>query len=323
VNMTSSPARRRQSVIATALTLFALLGSSVAQTSYQSEIQAWRQGREAELKADDGWLTVAGLFWLKEGANTFGTDAKLDIVLPPDSAPSKVGSFDLQNGVVALHVADGVVVSANDQPVRELTVKTDADDQKPDSIKVGMLKLTIIKRGERFALRVRDKNSRARREFTGLRWFPARASYRVTAAFTAFDHPKEITIINVLGDAVKMTSPGLLSFRLNGRDYQLQPVLDEEKLFIIFRDLTAGKTTYPAGRFLYADMPADGKVVLDFNEATNPPCAFTRYATCPLPPKQNYLPIAIAAGEQTYHLKPVRNSSSLLGPRASPPAASR
>ena len=299
---------RWQRLLITAFMLFALVASSSGQTSYQAEIQTWRQERESKLKADDGWLTVAGLFWLKKGTNTFGTDAKLDIVLPPNSAPAKVGSFDLQGGVVTLHVADSVAVSANDQPVRELTVKSDADDQTPDSIKVGALRLSIIKRGERFGLRVRDKNSRMRREFTGLRWFPARVSYRVTASFVPFDHPKEITIINVLGDVVKMTSPGLLSFKLNGKGFQLQPVMDEEKLFIIFRDLTAGKTTYPAGRFLYADMPADGKVVLDFNEAINPPCAFTVYATCPLPPKQNHLPIAIAAGEQTYHVKPVRKA---------------
>src|SRR6266496_846665 len=300
VNMTSLVARRQQCQLLTALMLFALLTSSLGQTSYEAEIQAWRQQREAKLKADDGWLTVAGLFWLKEGTNTLGTDAKLDIVLPANSAPGKVGSFDLQNGAVTLHVADGVAVSANDQPVRELLVKSDADNQTPDSINVGELKLSIIKRGERFGLRVRDKNSRARREFTGLRCFPARDSYRVPATFMPFDHPKEITIINVLGDVVKMTSPGLLSFRLNGKDFRLQPVLDEEKLFIIFRDLTAGKTTYPAGRFLYANMPEKGKVVLDFNEAINPPCAFTQYATCPLPPKQNYLPIAIAAGELRY-----------------------
>jgi uncharacterized protein (DUF1684 family) len=131
-----------------------------------------------------------------------------------------------------------------------------------------------------------------------------RESYRVEATFTPFEKPKEITIINVLGDEVKMRNPGILSFTLNGQDFQLKPVVEEEgKLFIIFRDLTAGRSTYPAGRFLDADAPKDGKVILDFNEATNPPCAFTAYATCPLPPKQNYLPIAIEAGEQTYHLK--------------------
>jgi uncharacterized protein len=277
---------------------------SAAQTPYEGEIQKWRQDYEAKLKGDDGWLAVAGLFWLKEGINTLGTDAKLNIVLPPNSTPGKVGSLELRSGVVTLRVADGVTVTANDQPVRVLELKSGADNQTPDSIRVGALKLTIIKRGERFGLRVRDRNSLGRREFTGLHWFPVRESYRVEATFTPFEKSTEITIINVLGDEVKMRNPGILSFKLNGQDFQLKPVVEEEgKLFIIFRDLTAGKSTYPAGRFLDADAPKDGKVILDFNEATNPPCAFTAYATCPLPPKQNYLPIAIEAGEQTYHVK--------------------
>jgi len=302
-NMTSFIQRQLPRLSLIALLLFAP-ALSVAQTPYQGEIQRWRQDYESKLKAEDGWLAVAGLYWLKEGINTFGTDASLDIVLPPDSTPGKVGSLELRNGVVTLRVADGVTVTANDQPVRVLELKSDADNQTPDSIKVGELKLTIIKRGERFGLRVRDKNSLARREFTGLHWFPVRESYRVEATFIPFEKPKEITIINVLGDEVKMRNPGILSFKLNGQDFQLKPVIEEEgKLFIIFRDLTAGKTTYPAGRFLDAEMPKDGKVILDFNEATNPPCAFTAYATCPLPPKQNYLPIAIEAGEQTYHVK--------------------
>jgi uncharacterized protein (DUF1684 family) len=300
--MTSFIPRQLPPLLFMALFLFAPMAIATGQTTYEAEIQKWRQDYEAKLKAEDGWLAVAGLFWLKEGINTFGTDANLDIVLPPNSTPGKVGSLELRNGAVILSVADGVNVTANDHPVKILALKSDADNQTPDSIKVGDLKLTIIKRGARFGLRVRDQNSRARREFSGLHWYPARESYRVTATFTAFDQPKEITIMNVLGDEVKMRNPGILSFNLNGQDFQLKPVVEEEgKLFIIFRDLTAGKSTYPAGRFLDADAPKDGKVILDFNEATNPPCAFTAYATCPLPPKQNYLPIAIEAGEQTYH----------------------
>jgi uncharacterized protein (DUF1684 family) len=297
-----------------ALIYLAVTVGAFGQTSYETEIQQWRQQREASLKAEDGWLSVSGLFWLKEGTNTLGSDANRDIVLPENSAPGKVGSLELRNGVVTLNVLDGVAASVNDHPARVQVLKSDADNQTPDSIKVGDLKLTIIKRGERIGLRVRDKNSRARREFTGLRWFPVRDSYRVEATFTPFEKPKEITITNVLGDEVKMSNPGILSFKLNGRELQLKPVVEEEgKLFIIFRDLTAGKTTYPAGRFLDADMPKDGKVILDFNEATNPPCAFTSYATCPLPPRQNYLPVAIEAGEQSYHLKPPTKSK---GPRA-------
>jgi len=211
--------------------------------------------------------------------------------------------LELAGGVVTLKVEDGILVRVNDKPVREFEMRFD-DEKQPDRFTVGSLKLSVIKRGARYGLRVRDKNSRARREFTGLHWFPARRSYRVTASFIPYDKPKEIIIMNVLGDELKLKSPGLLSFRLQGKTYQLRPVIeDDEKLFIIFRDLTAGKTTYGAGRYLYADLPKDGKVVLDFNRAENPPCAFTSYATCPLPPRQNFLPIAIDAGEMAYHLE--------------------
>ena len=177
-------------------------------------------------------------------------------------------------------------------------------EKPPDQFKVGSLKLGVIKRGNRYGLRVRDKNSPARLHFKGLKWFPARANYRVIATFTPYDEPKEIIIMNVLGDELKLKTPGLLTFTLNGQKFELRPVVeDEKKLFIIFRDLTAGKTTYPAGRFLYADLPKDGKVVLDFNRAENPPCAFTEFATCPLPPRQNFMKIAINAGEIEVPLK--------------------
>ena len=275
----------------------------LAQTSFEIENRKWRQEREAKLKAEDGWLTVAGLFWLKEGTNSVGAGSKQNIVLPRNSAPANVGTLELANGVVTLKVADGVNVHVNNKPVREFEMQF-VGEKQPESFTVGSLKLSVIKRGDRYGLRVRDKNSEARREFKGLRWFPARESYRVTASFIPDNEPKEMMIMNVLGDELKMKTPGTLSFELHGKTYQLRPVIeDDEKLFILFRDSTAGKTTYGAGRFLYADLPKDGKVVLDFNRAENPPCAFTLYATCPLPPRQNFLPIAIEAGEMDFHLK--------------------
>jgi uncharacterized protein (DUF1684 family) len=200
-------------------------------------------------------------------------------------------------------VASGVIVKVNGQPATEADLKIDSNNVKPDVLTVGELKLTVIKRSNRIGLRVRHLNSRARREFKGLHWFPIRKSLRVVATFTPFEKPREMTIVNVLGDELKMTNPGLLTFTLNGRTYQLKPVVENDhELFIIFRDRTAGKSTYPAGRFLYTDLPKEGKVILDFNKAENPPCAFTKFATCPLPPRQNFLPIKIEAGELTYHL---------------------
>jgi len=272
-----------------------------SQTSFQTETEKWRVDHEAEISAEDGWLSVAGLFWLKEGSTRIGTDPKqTDITLPANSAPAKVGTLELSSGVVTLEVEDGVTVTLNDKPVHNYVMTFDSA-KPPDQFKVGSLTLGVIKRGNRYGFRVRNKNSPERINFKGLKWFPAQKNYRVVATFTPYEQPKEIIIMNVLGDELKMKTPGLLSFKLKGRKFELRPLVeDERKLFIIFRDSTAGRTTYPAGRFLYADLPKNGKVVLDFNRAENPPCAFTEFATCPLPPRQNFMNVAINAGEKKY-----------------------
>ena len=282
-----------------------LLLLAFPQASFEAEQRAWRERRDSQLRAANSWLAVTGLYWLKEGSNSFGSGKSMNIVLPAGSAPENIGTLELAKGVVKLRVAEGVKVSdLGGAPVRTYEMRFDGDSQ-PAPFLLGSLNLSVIKRGERYGLRVRDKNSRALREFKGLEWFPARESYRVTATFTPYDQPKEIMIANVLGDQLKMKSPGLLTFTLNGSTHQLRPVQEpgDDQLFIIFRDQTAGKTTYGAGRFLYADLPQDGKVVLDFNRAENPPCAFTAFATCPLPPRANFLRIAIPAGERAFHLK--------------------
>jgi uncharacterized protein (DUF1684 family) len=145
-----------------------------------------------------------------------------------------------------------------------------------------------------------DKDSEARRRFAGTHWFPVAEQYRVTAKFVPYTPPKKIAVPNILGDVEQDTSPGYVEFTLKGQQLRLDPVTEEDHLFIIFKDQTAGKETYPSGRFLYADMPKNGEVVLDFNQAVDPPCAFTPYATCPLPPPQNHLSIRIEAGELRY-----------------------
>ena len=282
---------------------FVVLVTFAQSTSFEAEQREWRDKRDKSLRAADSWLTVSGLFWLKEGSNSFGTWNGMNIVLPAGSAPANIGTLELANGVVTLMVTDGVNVRDWDgNLLRKYEMRFEGDPPGPFS--VGSLTLSVIKRGARYGLRVKDKNSKALRDFKGLEWFPARESYRVTATFIPDPQPKEMMIMNVLGDQLKMKSPGVLSFTLNGRTNQLRPVVEEgeNRLFIIFRDQTAGKTTYGAGRFLYADLPKDGKVILDFNHAENPPCAFTAYATCPLTPRANFLPIAIPAGERAFHL---------------------
>jgi uncharacterized protein (DUF1684 family) len=302
--------KKSRAVFAAAL-LIALAPAALSSgdDSYKRKIQKWRAEQEAELKSDDGWLTVAGLFWLKEGVNRFGTDSANEIVLPEGSAPGKAGEIEFHAGKTTLRMEDGVAAMLNGNRVTRLELQSD-EKQKPDVINVGGLSLQVIKRGQRYGVRVKDKDSRRRREFTGLRWFDIKESYRVAATFVRYDSPKEIEIPNVLGDVNKMPSPGYVTFKLDGKEHRLDPVLEgKDKLFFIFSDSTSGRATYGAGRFLYADLPEGDTVVLDFNQAVNPPCAFTEFATCPLPPRQNRLRVAIEAGELNYHSTSQHKSS--------------
>ncbi len=265
---------------------FALLAVAAmfAASNYPSEIAAWRAEREASLKAEDGWLSLAGLVWLHEGANPFGKDAESEIALP--DGPPHAGVFHLDHGKVTVTV---------DGSTRE--VKPDSDD----IVKVGRVRLLVIKRSGKYGVRVKDPESEARREFKGIESFPADESYRLTARWVA--EPRKIPILNVLGQTEPHESPGYAVFTLQGRELTLHPVLEAsgaKELFYIFKDETSGKETYPAGRFLYSLMPQDGHVILDFNKAYNPPCAFTPYATCPLPPPENRLAVRIEAGEKRY-----------------------
>ncbi|HEY1339599.1 MAG TPA: DUF1684 domain-containing protein [Bryobacteraceae bacterium] len=256
-----------------------------AVSTYQTQIAEWQKSRAAGLKAEGGWLTVAGLFWLHEGANPLGRDASNEIVLP--DGPARAGAFELHNGKVTA------------------TLDGSTRDLKPDSAdvaKVGRLSLFVIKRGDKIGIRLKDPASEYVREFHGLEYFPIDESYRITARFVA--EPRKISILNVLGQTDPEDSPGYAVFQLRGKELKLYPVIEDPKdpqLFFIFKDETAGKETYPAGRFLYSTMPENGKVELDFNKAYNPPCAFTPYATCPLPPPENRLPVRIEAGEKRYH----------------------
>ena len=255
-----------------------------AAPAFQAEIAEWRRAREAALKADGGWLTVAGLFWLHEGPNRVGKDAANDIVLP--DGPAHAGTFELRSGKVTVTLEGKSREIAHDSA---------------DVVKIGRLNLFVIKRGEKFGIRLKDPDSQYRREFHGIEYFPANEQYRVTARFVS--EPKTIPILNVLGQTEPSECPGYAAFRLGGKEFRLYPILEEpgaKELFYIFRDQTTGKETYPAGRFLYSGLPKDGKVELDFNKAYNPPCAFTPFATCPLPPKENHLAVRIEAGEKTF-----------------------
>ncbi len=276
------------------------LGAAFAQPDYVKAIEKWRSDEETNLKKENGWLTLAGLFWLKDGVNTVGAGPQFDVQLTDNFKQGTFGEIDFRDGVAKLKVADGVEATCDNKPVSTIDLISD-EKGKPTEIRVGSQMFYLIRREDRFGIRLKDNQSRARLAFKGLNWFPVDESYRVPAHLEALPEPKELMVPNVLGGHFKMKSPGRLRFSLHGQEYSLQPVLnDDGSLFIIFRDATNSSETYSAGRFLDADKPVDGKTTLDFNKATNPPCAFTPYATCPLPPEGNDLPVAIRAGEKRY-----------------------
>lgn len=268
-------------------------------TTGVSSIQQWREEQERSLRADDSWLTLAGLFWLNEGKNTFGSGEDQHIVFPADSCLPHVGSLIREGEKVTLRTAPGAKVTLNGQPVTEAVLTADGDGKnQPDVIRHDTLSFFVITRGHRVGIRVRDTNSPVRRNFAGRVWFDHNPAYVVEAAFTPYEAGKTIPILNILGDITDTPSPGFVTFALDGQTYTLDATAAGSGLFFNFRDKTCGKESYGAGRFLMAGAPVDGKVTLDFNKAVNPPCAFTMFATCPVAPLQNHLQIAIPAGEK-------------------------
>jgi uncharacterized protein (DUF1684 family) len=267
---------------------------------YEAEIRKFQQEREAALKTDTGWLTIAGLFFLTQPVTTFGSDPLNDIVLPA-SAPARAGTFELRNGKVTVKAEEGVNLQLDGKTIRTAELRPDGQGQ-PDRVSLGDLQFWVHNSGERLSIRVRDKNSRLRKEFVGTSWFPINPAYRVEATYVPYDKPKMVQISNILGDLETMPIPGIVTFTLNGQEHKLEPVAEpgDPQFWFIFRDLTSLKESYPAARFLYAQAPVNGKMILDFNRAQNPPCAYNPYTTCPLPTEQNRLRTRIEAGEKNY-----------------------
>jgi uncharacterized protein (DUF1684 family) len=277
-------------------------GEESALDAYRAQIQAFREQREKRLTGTDGWLAVAGLFFLRPGANAVGSEPGSNVLLP-GSAPKRLGVLTLQDGRVTARIEEPAGVTINGQPLAQAELAPATETRPADKIQVGSLTLHLHKSGERLAIRLRDTENPLRREFAGLSWFEVDPEYKVSARLIPDPKPSTIEVVNTLGDLESYPSEGMLEFVLRGQQLRLRPLWDDGALFVIFRDQTSGKQTYPAARFLYADLPKDGVTVLDFNKAYNPPCAFNPYTTCPLPPKENRLAVRVEAGEKAYRGK--------------------
>lgn len=278
--------------------------------SWQRDLVAWREKRAANLQAPEGWLSLIALGWLKEGDNSFGSadDSRVQIAA---KAPANIAVVRLEKGAVRLLAPAGGFpkeLLVDGQPAKEQVLLAD-DAEKPSKLTLGTLTVIVIHRDDQFALRVKDLDAPTRTGFHGLRWYEPNAAYRVHARWIPYNPAKTLDIPTVLGTTTHMPAPGAAEFTIDGQVVRLEPVLEDPQstdLFFIMRDATSKTKTYGAGRFLYTELPdhgvnQPGEVWLDFNKLVNPPCAFTAYATCPLPPPQNRLSVPIPAGEQRYH----------------------
>lgn len=269
--------------------------------AYITEIEKWQQKRVESLKSEESWLNLAGLFWLKDGENSFGSNSENDIVFPGQKAPDFIGSFILKDSTVTVRIRDKVNVLHDGQSVRSLQL-TQTNSDTP-ILSFGSLRWFIIQRGDRFAVRLRDLESKTLAEFTGIESYPIDANWRIQADFKQYETPELIPIPNILGTVHDQASPGVLIFKIDGKELRLHPLgeITDDELWIIFSDGTTGKSTYGGGRYLYMDTPKDGKGIIDFNKAYNPPCVFTNFATCPLPPESNKITVKVLAGEKYYY----------------------
>ena len=265
--------------------------------AYLADLAAWKEQRVSRLKGADGYLNLVGLFWMRQDVSTIGSSPGSDFVLS-GSAPPMLGSFHKEDGQVLMAVYDGVKVFHGETPVRSIVMDDDLSEN-PVVLTHGTLAWTVIRRDDKFAVRVRDFENPTIATFQPIDYFPTDLTLRVPATLELFAEPKQLRVDTVItGLDYRPQSPGNLKFEIGGRPFKLEAYQSGERLFLIFGDATSGHETYPAGRFLYASMPDEsGVTMLDFNKAYNPPCAFNEFATCPVASPQNRLQIRIEAGE--------------------------
>lgn len=280
-----------------------------AVSDWKAGLLTWRAHREQRLSAPDGWLTLVGLEWLKPGPNTVGSAPDNRIRLS-ESAPAHLATIEVNGTEIRLAppmggFPEGVQLDGTPAHPAQLA---DDETRNPSKLTAGTLTILLLHRGDRYALRIKDSQAPTRLNFHGLHWYDPDPRYRVEARWIPFVPVKKVAIPSIIGVTDQMPAPGLAEFTLDGKKIQLEPVLEEpdaKQLFFILRDATSRTTSYGAARFLYTDFPEHGldqpgSLVLDFNRLQNPPCAYTAYATCPLPPEQNRLAIALPVGEAKY-----------------------
>jgi uncharacterized protein len=297
-------------VLTLASSSFGASDSPAAPESWQRDLQTWREKRAAGLQAPEGWLSLIGLEWLKAGDNSVGSAA--DNKIPIAKAPPHLAVVRMEKaGALRLLPPPGGFPKGlllDGHPAQEQALLSD-DSPNQSKLSWGGLTVIVIHRDDRYGLRIKDAQAPTRLGFHGLHWFPPNAAYRVHAKWIPYNPPKMLDIPTILGTVSKLPAPGAVEFVIDGQVVRLEPVLEDPQsteLFFILRDSTSKATTYGAGRFLYTEFPdhglsQPGGIWLDFNRLVNPPCAFTPYATCPLPPAQNRLTVAIPAGERRYH----------------------
>jgi uncharacterized protein len=265
---------------------------------HRARVEAFRAKHEQDYRRD--FVTIAGLHFLEPGVHRLGSDPAADIVIAR-SVPPTVGRLSVDRGRVVFEPAAGVTVRQDGRPITGTTVLKESGKPPAPELAIGRVRIVVHESGERLSLRVRDPNGELARGFKGFRWFSIDPSYRVTARLIRDAAPRTLQVINTFNDLVSYNSEGVVEFELHGRTLRLRPFTTRPgRLYFVFRDASSGEGTYATGRFLYSDLREDGTAILDFNEAYNPPCAFNPHTTCPIPLKENILPVKILAGERGY-----------------------
>lgn len=285
---------------------------------YREEIDTWHVHRVEQIKARDGWLNLLGLYWLDPGINTFGSGKGNHIVFPEGTIPAEAGYFMTTGNRVDMHINDGVRISLSGNPVVDATI-FQADSARQPTVGNELVEWSVIRRDSKLGIRLRDLTMQGVKDFQGIERFPVDPAYRVEGTFEPAAG-RTIEISNVIGQTTSQASPGTIVFAWDGKTYRLDVLSgNKDEYFVIIADDTSGEETYAAGRYIYVKHEDEnGKIVIDFNKAYNPPCVFTPHATCPLPPRQNILPFSVRAGEKNYGHEPHAIDTETLAGKVSP-----